>query len=409
MMDYNQINQIASTFGNSFYLFDRNQLIRNFETFVHAFHSHYKKTKIAYAYKANYAPFIIQTIDKLGGLAEVASSMEYDIALACGVKSGKIVFNGPLKTMKDIERSLLDDSILNLDAMYELNIIEKLNKKRSKLKHIRKGIGLRLNFKLPGTPPSRFGIDETQMHEIKGRINKMENINLRGIHCHFSTRDKTPKNFRLIAEKMIQTYEILSPTHPIDYIDIGGGFFGNIPHALRQNFAGPIYTVDEYAEALAGTFAKHFGPKGPDLIIEPGISLVGDTMKYFTQVLEIKEINDHRFVITSGSAHNIRPSGASSFQPFTVVTKRKNVDQKPLAYDITGNTCMEHDVLHKNYQGNISKGDFLVFPNKGGYTTVFFPPFIHYAPPILEKKINGDIEILKRSENIKDILRTFGR
>jgi len=406
-MDYTQINKIASKYGNSFYLFNREQLIINFKNFIQAFKSHYKRTKIAYAYKANYAPFIIKTIDKLGGLAEVVSSMEYDIALSCGIKPEKIVFNGPLKTTFDIKRSLLDKSMLNIDAMYELDIIKKLCKNNNKLKNINKGIGLRLNFSLPGKPVSRFGIDENQLQDAKKQINKIDNIWLRGIHCHFSTRDKKPKNFRFIAEKMIRIYESLFPKHQIDYIDTGGGFFGNIPKALRKNFDGPIYKTDEYANALAGTFVKYFGQNGPDLIIEPGISLVGDTMKYITQVVEIKEIKNHSFVITSGSIQNVKPSGVKSFQPFKVISKKENTDKKTFVYDITGNTCMEHDVLHKNYKGCISERDFLVFPNKGGYTTVFNPPFIHYCPPILEQKKNGDITILKRKENIKDILRTF--
>jgi diaminopimelate decarboxylase len=67
---------------------------------------------------------------------------------------------------------------------------------------------------------------------------------------------------------------------------------------------------------------------------------------------------------------------------------------------------MEHDLLHENYRGNLEAGDFLMFPNKGAYTNVYKPPFIHYSPAIIEYT-KDQITILKRTETVDDILGTY--
>ena len=74
--------------------------------------------------------------------------------------------------------------------------------------------------------------------------------------------------------------------------------------------------------------------------------------------------------------------------------------------DIVGYTCIEGDVLQKNYSGKLAVGDFVVVRNCGSYSVVMKPPFIFPNVPIID--ISGDgVELIKRAETFDDLFHTF--
>ena len=127
-------------------------------------------------------------IDKLGGFAEVVSDMEANIALKVGVKPSNIYFNGPYKNINFVEKLLVDGGCVNVDSLKEMNqIVEIANKHKDSILNV----GIRMNFDIEDGVVSRFGFDvESQdfLDCIK-LINETKNINLKGLHSHFASRD----------------------------------------------------------------------------------------------------------------------------------------------------------------------------------------------------------------------------
>jgi diaminopimelate decarboxylase len=71
-----------------------------------------------------------------------------------------------------------------------------------------------------------------------------------------------------------------------------------------------------------------------------------------------------------------------------------------------GFTCIEGDVLQKNYSGPLAIGDYIVISNCGSYSLVMKPPFILPNFPVLD--INGEtVEVIKRAETFDDLFHTF--
>jgi diaminopimelate decarboxylase len=69
---------------------------------------------------------------------------------------------------------------------------------------------------------------------------------------------------------------------------------------------------------------------------------------------------------------------------------------------------METDVLQPGFPGELGVGDFLVFGNVGAYTTVFKPPFIRLAPPMLTCNEGADVfSLARRSETLDDLLASY--
>lgn len=76
------------------------------------------------------------------------------------------------------------------------------------------------------------------------------------------------------------------------------------------------------------------------------------------------------------------------------------------ALNMAGYTCIESDYLYRNFQGNLSKGDFVVFHNVGSYSLVMKPPFILPDVPIVELGEEG-VLLIKQNQDIQSIFADF--
>lgn len=73
---------------------------------------------------------------------------------------------------------------------------------------------------------------------------------------------------------------------------------------------------------------------------------------------------------------------------------------------MVGFTCIEGDVLYRNYTGELAVNDAVVISNCGSYSLVMKPPFILPNFPVLD--ICGEnVEVIKRAETFDDIFHTF--
>ena len=129
-------------------------------------------------------------------------------------------------------------------------------------------------------------------------------------------------------------------------------------------------------------------PKKTTLIVEPGISLIGAPISYVTRVIDIKDTEYNRFVVTDGSRTNIDPlmTKNSYFYEIdkkidTYITLKKQI--------ICGYTCLEHDRLfeYKNAK-ELCIGDIIIYKKVGAYTMCLTPLFIKYFPDVYVKEKN---------------------
>ena len=389
-MNQSQLSVLSAKYGSAFYLLDTQQFKKNFIELKSAFATIYPNTNIAYSYKTNYIPALCKIVDELGGLAEVVSDMELNIARKVGVKPYNIIWNGPYKNPQEFETLLVEGGQVNLDSFYETELLKTIAKN-----HPEKilNVGVRVNFAINDNTVSRFGFDveSKEFFDTLSAINQLDNVKLLGIQCHYATRRL--ETWRPRAEKMLSLLNQIGIVPP--RIDLGGGLYGKIHESLKKQFDAYIPTYQEYAQEVAPLFAEKFGsmPNPPLLLIEPGSA----------QVVSIKNIRGQYFATLLGSSHNINISGKNP--PLTVYP----LANERFEYDnlnFVGYTCIESDVLYRGFNGFLGVGDFVEFANAGSYSVVLKPPFILPNFPVLD--ISGDNPVLiKRQECFDDIFRTY--
>lgn len=401
MIDLSQekIQEIENKYGLPVYIFHQDEFEENYLELENTFRAVYPNYRICYSYKTNYTPAICQCIKKLGGYAEVVSDMEYELALKVGYTPKKIVYNGPVKG-EYLEKHLLGGGINNIDRIEEVNRICEIAKEHP---NVRISTGIRINFDIDAGYTSRFGIAIEEVPEIIDLLNSSD-VSIGGIHCHMSRARSLAawKNRAATMLNLVRQCEL----YELEYISLGSGMYGRMDKELHEQFSD-VPTYQEYAETVLTQFAEFYKDtdRQPIVFTEPGTTLISKYVDFLAKVEGIKTIRNKDFVLLGGSFHNLGETCQMKQLPIKIFSQEKDRVKVDKA-NFVGYTCLEQDIMYRNFTGEIARGDYVQFGNVGGYSIVEKPPFIMPNCAMLAVS-NGEIGLIKRKEKTEDIFSTF--
>lgn len=387
----NDLNELSSSVGDSFYLYFPNEIRNNYHHIVKSFCSKYASTIVAYAYKPNYLPDICCIINQMGGYAEVSSKLEYDIAKKCGVEDGHIIYNGPFVEENVLRHLVIGGGIINVDSMEEA---KKVLLVAHSLK-LKTRIGIRCAIQTTKRRFSKFGCVpySDEFENIVQLAIQDEYLNLEVLHCH--VKGRSLEDWEQRAKEMIKVAQCIDAKYNIKIwaIDLGGGLpaFDN---DLRELYSDTVCAVfnQEYKNLICK----------PYLILEPGTAIAANSMSYVSKVINVKKRMDKQIAFLAGTFSSINALRKSYEVPIEVIPVRKQDGYDTI--DFSGITCMEDDYFSYGYEGNVKVGDYIIFHNVGVYSFVMKPPFVLGAPAIISWP---DRKIVKRKETSDDMIRMF--
>src|SRR5690606_14183679 len=126
-------------------------------------------------------------------------------------------------------------------------------------------------------------------------------------------------------------------------------------------------------------------------------------LDFVCSVVNTRNIRGKNIFTTTGSFHNIKPSG---HKKNLTVERFSPYPETSLKSDIVGYTCLENDIIYHDYPLQLYCGDFLRFKNVGAYTLVFKPIFIKLMPAIISLKDTG-YTVVKERDNFEDLFRSY--
>lgn len=371
-----------------YYVIHKEELDINFQKLKMALDKYWNNYEIGYSYKTNALPWIVKYFNGLNCMAEVVSEDEYQLAKLIGVEKNRIIYNGPVKTKNTFIEAIEYDCIVNIDSQREIDWLDEVKPEQRK-------VGIRINFDIEqmcpgqsqcGQDGGRFGFcyENGEFEKAIDRI-KEKNARVCGIHLHTSSKSRGLEIYKAICEMACVIQQECQ--FDLDYIDIGGGFFGGLP--TKPQF-------DDYLSLISDVLSKCFDKKKIKLIIEPGMAVIGAPVSYVTSVIDVKTTSYNRFVITDGSRTNIDPlmSKSSYFHSYKYKCDRNNKCQKQV---ICGYTCMEHDRLFEaEDEVELQCGDRIIYDKVGAYTMCLTPLFIKYFPKVYIEE-NSEYTLVRES------------
>ena len=401
------VKSLLAQYGSPLYVFHEKDFCENYRHLCDAMRNYYKKYIPAYSYKTNYTPYICKLVKEMGGYAEVVSDMEYLVAKNIGYEECKIIYNGPVKE-ELMEEFLLKGGIVNVDNMTETERIVHLAKSNP---NTTIHLGLRLNVDVGQGFISRFGIDadSEDVKKIESLLTSIPNIELMGIHMHVG-RTRGVEAWHTRAVKMIELADRIFNGKAPKFIDLGSGMFGDMEDSLAKHFGDNIPTYEDYAEAVAKTFAERYGnlpeEDQPILFTEPGTTVASRYCDFLATVQSIKEIHGQQFVALDCSMYNLGGMCRAMNLPLRVLHNGDPVQALENA-NFVGFTCLEYDVMYRGFSGELAKGDNVIFGNVGGYSNVDKAPFIYWNCPMIVLHEDGRTSVIKEGECFDDIFKTY--
>ncbi|MCU4295657.1 hypothetical protein D3I60_00920 [Brevibacterium permense] len=376
-------------------------------TLVSRFHTalsrHWPNSVMSYSVKTNSLPWLLSYMKQRGIRAEVVSDTEYGLARALGFAPERIVYNGPVKSRALLRSALADGTLTNLDSGREVRWAAELAREKPDL-DVR--VGLRVNWDLErlcpgestvGDQSSRFGFDfgNGSLGEAIAELTTA-GAKVAGLHMHRNSRTSSPKVFQAsaaVASEIISTLGL-----ELDWLDIGGGFFGSLNDAAR---------FDEYISGIRSTLTDVVDPRRTQLVIEPGGSVIAAPVELHAQVLDVKDIGRQRFVITDTSRVDLDPLFRKT-TPFDIRAEAAAQQTHPEQV-IAGFTCMEDDrLLVLNDHPTLCEGDRIVFRKVGAYTMAYRSSFIEYPPAVYLRHDDGLLSLIRPRGEVEDYLRSNG-
>lgn len=335
-----------------FFQINTKKIKNKYQSLLQSIDNSHRNDIIAFALKANYDKKIINILNNLGSYFEISSEYEFDLLQKHYVKSQKIIFSGIITNDKTLKKYIKAGIYLIIDS---INMLKKINSFGIKLE-----VGIRINLDYIREnnahfyeKHSRFGIKYSDIPLIK----KLDNIKITCLHTHISKHDKRPDEYFTITNELCKIINTFNLNH-IKYIDIGGGF------KIHTRF----WSYSDYVKKIKEALIRN-NMKSTTVIYEPGNSIVLDSTKYITKVIDKKYIHDILYIYTDGFSGHINHSKKNITDNYRIIQTTKSKSKKLEKQVIVGCSCRENDILSIVRNSNeIEIGDYIEFHDLGGYT-----------------------------------------
>ena len=216
------------------------------------------------------------------------------------MRLNEIVFNGPMKSKVRFLDALKGGATVNIETHRELEWLKELPSDGFYKIGIRLGVNISdvsLEDADGENDFSRFGFNDVT-DEFAYAIESIRNIpqvKLVGLHIHRTCHSRSVRFYKrsvAYAASVIKKYHL-----NLDYLDIGGGYYGIFPNAP---------TFDDYVTAIYESLQKQ-GLEKLAIIVEPGNALTASAFTYYSQVIDVKQLPDCRILTTDGTRNDIDP------------------------------------------------------------------------------------------------------
>lgn len=316
---------------------------------------------------------------------------------------------------------------------------------------------------------SKFGAHLEDVPEFIKRLDEHSHVRFLGFHTHIGSQIADVEPYQVVLGKLVELGILLQNSgRECRVINIGGGFpvsyidedqwnyiLGRIREGIVAAQAGDFSRVfvwnnqtagfavepggridpnnwdgekfySEYAKArmmeaiLSGEISvngkttnavKALRDLGePELLIEPGRSIVGDTGVTLARVSHVKTIAGHHNLVCleAGITSYALAMVGIPMNRWALANDYWNKDSKSFEAFITGNLCFNGDMISRYktaFQRKPKRGDIVVAYDTGAYSPHYFAANSNSfpRPARVVADHDGEISVLKRRDTYEDI------
>ncbi len=390
------LQSLAEKFGTPLYVYDENTFVNQYKRLTNAFKG--VNLKVKYACKALSNQAILKLFHKIGSGLDAVSIQEVQLGLKAGYSPDEILFTPNGVSFEEIKMGVDAGVVINID---NIAILEHFGHEYGgkvpcciRLNpHIMAGGNQHIQT---GHIDSKFGISVHQLRHVERIINTYD-IHVTGLHVHTGSEILDSGVFLRAAELM---FEAAHQFKDLLFIDFGSGF----KVAYKD---GDVTTdIEELGAELSARFEQFCKDYGRELELwfEPGKFLVSEGGILLVRVNTVKQTMATVFAgVDSGQNHLIRPMFYDAYHHIVNIS---NPGGKPRIYTVVGYICETDTFGWDRKLSEVREGDVLAIQNAGAYGFTMSNNYNSRLRPAEVLIRNGKAELIRRRENLEDLLLT---
>jgi len=368
--------QLAKKYGTPAYIMDEQKIREKCRIYKKAMSECFGGASMPlFASKALCFKRIYEIMREEGMGIDVVSAGELYTAKSAGFPLENAYFHGNNKTDFDIAFAM-ENGIGHFvcDHADELHAIHSEAEKRN----IQQKIFLRLT---PGIDPhthakistgkvdSKFGaaIETGQAMELTALALSMKNIVLDGFHCHIGSQIFECQPFCDAAKIMIDYIARVKEElgYETKMLNLGGGMgVRYVEDDPEIDYDENIHTISDYLKYEC----ERSGVKLPEILMEPGRSIVADSGMTLYTVGGLKEIPGFRNYVSVDGGMPDNPRYALYQSSYTVITANKAFEKADYPCTVAGRCCESGDLIQEGVLlAKPQRGDILAVLTTGAY------------------------------------------
>ncbi|HTO59510.1 MAG TPA: type III PLP-dependent enzyme [Pseudomonadales bacterium] len=367
-----RIKAFADTHETPFLVVDTATIDRQYDDL----NKHFPYARIYYAVKANPAPQILSLLRDKGACFDIASIFELDKVLALGVSPDRVSFGNTIKKAKDVR------------TFYQKGVRMFATDSESDLRNIAKaapGSKVYARILTEGSmtadwPLSRkFGCEADMAMDLLILARDL-GLEPYGVSFHVGSQQREIGAWDAALGKVKVIFDRLREEDGIKLkmINMGGGFPAN--YMQRTN------DLETYAAEITRFLKEDFYDELPEIVLEPGRSLVSNAGVLVSEVVLISRKSRtalHRWVYTDVGKFSGLIETLDESIKYPIHTEKNGELENAI---IAGPTCDSADIMYENYKYglplNLATGDRLYWLSTGAYTTTYSSVEFNGFPPL---------------------------
>ena len=405
--------QLAEEFGAPLYVLDEDRVRVNCRTYVQALAQDMPAGSYPlFAGKALCFKGLYPVLEEEGMGADVVSPGEIYTALAGGFPGEKLYFHGNNKTDEDIlyamERGV---GHFIVDNHQEL---ERVNRYAGE-KGIQQKVLLRVT---PGIDPHtlqaintgridcQFGvpIETGQAARFVQAAVGMEHLDVLGFHSHIGSQIFEAEPFCDAVDILLAFADQMRKElgFTVRVLNLGGGF------GVRYQESDPVVDIPANIKTLsehlkAGCAAREYPV--PQILLEPGRSIVADAGVTLYRVGGVKTIEGYRSYITVNGGMTDNPRYALYQAPYTVLPADRMHDQRNFECTVAGRCCESGDLIQENIlMPEARRDDLIAVLTTGAYNFTMSSNYNRLCRPALVMVHEGKARLAVRRQTFEDLV-----
>lgn len=406
--------ELAEKYGTPAYIIDENKIREKCRIYKNALSECFGENSFPlFASKSLCFKQLYRIISEENLGIDVVSAGEIYVAWSSGFPMEKAYFHGNNKTDEEIafamEKGVGCFICDNTDELFAIEReAEKRNITQKILLRLTPGIDPHTHKKIStGSVDSKFGsaIATSQALKITKEALSLSHIELKGFHCHIGSQIFDVQPFTDAAKIMIEFIAAAKKETGFEAktLNLGGGM------GVRYVESDPVIdygaNIRNIAQVVKNECEAH-GVKVPDILMEPGRSIVADSGLTLYTVGSRKEIPGVRNYISIDGGMTDNPRYTLYGSAYTVLNAGKMNEKADYECTVAGKCCESGDLIQENVKtASPERGDILAVCTTGAYNYTMSSNYNSIAKPPIVMIKDGESYVAVRRETFEDMIK----